>query len=628
MLKYLIPFFSASVSSLIFTPLVRSIAIRLGAIDPPDERKIHSQPIPRLGGFAIFITFYLILLVSSQFNFLQFPLNFLKDINFAWLLVASAIALGLGAIDDFRRISPGIKFLFQIIAGFIVAFASYRIEVISVPFGTFKLGVWSIPITVFWVVAIMNAINLLDGLDGLAGGTSFIACLTIFSISMLNQNIGIALVSVIMAGSILGFLKYNFHPASIFLGDSGAYFLGFIISLLAIMSSQKGTTTVAILISIIALGLPIMETTLSTLRRLLKSLHIVEVDQNKNVVKFFYLEGWSMFKADKEHIHHRLLQLGLTHKKAVVFLYSVSLILGGLAFSSVYFKNINYGLLLTTIAIASYIGIGKLGYSEIRILSNGVLLPLFDIPVVNRRILRVFADMAIISLSYYLAFLLRFEGDFTPVKNYYLYTLPLVLTTKIIIFYFLGLYSGAWRYTNVSDLLKMLKAVVLSCVTSGLLLWIVPGVGIISRAVLIIDFNLLLIFVFGARGSFRILDHLHTSKNHIQKGSVLIYGVGKDGINILKEFIDHPQIGLGPVGFIDDEPKNQGKQVNGYPVLGTLNMLESILETNSISEIVVSRDDIPKEKLDRLSQICSIYSIPLRRFRISFEEIPSNREAI
>jgi UDP-GlcNAc:undecaprenyl-phosphate/decaprenyl-phosphate GlcNAc-1-phosphate transferase len=443
MLKYLILFLIASGLSLLLTPIVRLAARRVGALDLPDDRKVHKQPVPRLGGLSIFIAFNLIVLVASQISFFYFAADFLKEMKFAWLLIASAIVLGLGAVDDFRRMPPSVKFSFQIIAGLIVALTIYKIEAINLPFGTIHLGIWSIPVTVFWVVAITNAINLLDGLDGLAAGTSLIVCIAIFGISLLQQNIGIALLSVILAGSILGFLKYNFHPASIFLGDSGAYFLGFILSILSLQGGLKGTTTLAILIPIIALGLPIIDTALSMFRRLLKSLHIMDVDQEKNMVKFFYLDGWSIFKADKDHIHHRLLEIGFTQRKAVTSLYGVSLILGGVAFSSVYFKNINYALLLTSIAVAFYVGIRRLGYSEIQVLSNGVLLPLFDTPVVNRRILRVFADMAIISLSYYLAFLLRFEGDLGQVKNYYLTTLPLVLTTKTIVFHFAGLYRGS-----------------------------------------------------------------------------------------------------------------------------------------------------------------------------------------
>jgi UDP-GlcNAc:undecaprenyl-phosphate GlcNAc-1-phosphate transferase len=543
-------------------------------------------------------------------------------IKFWWIFVASAIVLSLGAVDDFRRMPPSIKFLFQIIAGLIVALVGYRIEVVDLSFVTIHLGILSIPVTVFWVVAITNAINLLDGLDGLAAGTSLIVCLAMFGVSLLNQNIGIALVSIILAGSIVGFLKYNFHPASIFLGDSGAYYLGFKLAVLSLEGGLKGTTTIAILIPIIALGLPILDTALSMFRRLLKSLHIMEVDSKRNIVKFFYLDGWSMFKADREHVHHRLMEIGFTQRKAVLLLYAVSLILGGLALSSTYFKNINYALLLTAIAAASYIGISKLGYREIQLLSNGVLLPLFDTPVVNRTILRAFVDMAMISISYYLAFWLRFEGSFgDAVKSYFLSTLPLVLMSKISVFYFTGLYKGAWRYTNVYDLIRMIRAVIFACIASALLLWIIPGFGIISRAVLIIDFNLLIFLVVGARSSFRVLEHLHARTNHLQGRNVLIYGVGKSGVYALREFLNNPKLELRPVGFIDDDSRNKGKVVNGYPVVGTLESLENVLKKNSISEVILAISEFPKEKLERLSQICSSYRIPLRRFQTKLEDM-------
>jgi UDP-GlcNAc:undecaprenyl-phosphate GlcNAc-1-phosphate transferase len=628
MFKYLILFLCAFIISLLFTPLVRSASRRLGAYDLPGERKVHDQPIPRLGGLSIFITFNLIFLISSQFDLFYFPGDFLKIINYGWLIVASAIVLGLGAVDDFRKIPPGIKFLFQIVAGLLVSLTCCKIGVISLPFATIKLGIWSIPVTVLWVVAITNAVNLLDGLDGLAAGTSFIVSLAMFGISLLNQNIGIALISIILAGSILGFLRYNFYPASIFLGDSGAYFLGFILSVLPLLGSLKGPTTIAILIPILALGLPIMDTILSMFRRLLKSLHIMEIDQDKNVVKFFFLKGYSMFRADRDHIHHRILKMGFNQRKAVVLLYSISLILGGLAFSSVYFKNINYALFLTTIGIASYIGVRKLGYSEIQILRNGTLLSLFDAPVVNIRILRFFVDMAFIALSYYLAFLLRFEGSFDLyIKEYYLETIPLVLTIKMGIFYLSGLYKGAWRYAGVSDLIRILKAVVIGCIASALLLWMLPGYGVISRAVLIIDFNLLFFFVIGERSSFRILEHLYLSKNHRGR-KVLIYGLGKGSVHALNEFINNPRLDLSPVGFIDDDQRNHGKQVNGYPVLGSLDSLESILKNNSISEIIVTSENISEGKLEHLSQICNSHHISLRCFQNRLEEIPVNGGAI
>jgi UDP-GlcNAc:undecaprenyl-phosphate GlcNAc-1-phosphate transferase len=350
----------------------------------------------------------------------------------------------------------------------------------------------------------------------------------------------------------------------------------------------------------------------------------MELDEEKNIVKFFYLDGWSMFKADRQHVHHRLMEIGFTQRKAVLLLYAVSLILGGLALSSTYFKNINYALLLTVVAVASYIGIRKLGYREIQVLSNGILLPLFETPIINRTVLRVFVDMAMITFSYYLALMLRYEGGFGGlVKKYYLSTLPLVLMTKISIFYFTGLYKGAWRYTNISDLIKMIKAVVFGCVSSALILWLIPGFGILSKAVLIIDFNLLIFLIIGARSSFRILEHFHATMNHNEGRNVLIYGVGKGGVNALNEFLNNPTLALKPVGFIDDDLRNQGKRVNGYPVLGTIDSVEKILDQNSILEMIITSDHIPEEKLERLSQICFSRQISLRRFQTRLETIPT-----
>jgi FlaA1/EpsC-like NDP-sugar epimerase len=195
--------------------------------------------------------------------------------------------------------------------------------------------------------------------------------------------------------------------------------------------------------------------------------------------------------------------------------------------------------------------------------------------------------------------------------------------SKISVFYFTGLYKGAWRYTNIYDFIRMIKAVIFACITSALLLWIIPGFGILSRAVLIIDFNLLIFLVVGARGSFRVLEHLHARTNHLQGRNVLIYGVGKGGVYALREFLNNPKLELRPVGFIDDDSRNKGKVVNGYPVVGTLESLENSLKKNSISEVILAISEFPKEKLERLSQICSSYQIPLRRLQTRLEDIPS-----
>ena len=619
--KYLILLFISFGLSLLLTPLLGYLAVRWGVLDIPNERKIHGQPIPRLGGMSIFIAFNLLFLISQNFDFFYFPPSFLTKINYWWLFTASLIVLAVGAVDDFRSLPPSHKLCFQIISALIISLAAFKIEGITFPFGNLDLGIWSVPVTVLWVVGITNSLNLSDGLDGLAAGTGFIVSLSIFSIALINENIGSALIAIILAGATLGFLKYNFHPAKIFLGNSGSYYLGFMLSILSLYGNSKDTTTVIILIPILLLGLPIMETILSMLRRLLKSLRLVGTNGNANHNRFFILDQWSIFRADRDHIHHRLLQLGFNHSRAVIFLYAISFILGALAFSSVYFRNINQAFLISAIGIASYVGIKKLKYSEIHVLRNGVLLPLFDTPLISQRILKTSLDLTFIAFSYYLAFFLRFEGQIEPaIRKYYLSTVPLVLAVKLLIFYLSGLYRGAWQYAGVADLMRVARAVLLASIAAGILLSIIPGFGIISWAALVIDFNLLFFMVLGLRSSFRILEHLH--KFAVSEGKkVLIYGVGMDTLPALKEIIHNPRLNLTPIGFIDDDEQNQGIQVGGYPVLGSLDSLENILQNQGIAEVIVSRNDIPKERLSRLADICRSHRISLRRFQTQLEEL-------
>jgi UDP-GlcNAc:undecaprenyl-phosphate GlcNAc-1-phosphate transferase len=186
-----------------------------------------------------------------------------------------------------------------------------------------------------------------------------------------------------------------------------------------------------------------------------------------------------------------------------------------------------------------------------------------------------------------------------------------------------GLYRGAWRYTSVSDVVKMVKAVALGCFVSALVVWAIPGYGVISISVLVIDFNILFFLVTGARTSFRILEHFHISNNHHGR-KVLIFGVDKSSIQALNEFINNPRLDLSPVGFIDEDERNKGKQVSGYPILGSIDSLENILKSNSISDVIVTTDNISEAKLERLSEICNSNHISLRRFQTHLEEIPYN----
>jgi len=355
---------------------------------------------------------------------------------------------------------------------------------------------------------------LVDGLDGLAAGIAFIACVTIFGVSYIYQNIGIALISSILAGSILGFLRYNFHPAKIFLGDSGSMLLGFLLAFLSVEGSYKSPTLVVILVPILVLGLPIMDTLLSMIRRFLKSKSLVDYPNENGKFKSLAYKGLNMFKADKDHIHHRLLKFGLSPRKAVIILYGICIVLCGLAFIIATWKNLNITLFLGSIAIASFIGIKSLKYREFRILENGLFLPLFNIPLINKRIFKGFIDLLFISLSYYFSFLLVIGRFDIQAKTLFIQTIPTVLAIKIIIFYLSGLYKGIWKYSSIEDLMKIGKALILSSICSCLLLILIFEIKSFGGFIFfILDFYLLLSLIAGSRISYRVINHRYNKKD-------------------------------------------------------------------------------------------------------------------
>lgn len=330
--------------------------------------------MPLLGGIPIFIAFNSTFFLGILFNFEYLE----KFYSSKWMsiFIAQLIILGIGIYDDIKKTKPWIKFLFQILAGSLLIVFGFGIHIITNPFtgNSIKLGILFIPITILWVIGITNALNLIDGLDGLATGTSFIACITIFGIASIYQNIGIALASLILAGSILGFLRYNFYPAKIFLGDSGSLLLGFLLAILSLQGSHKGAVMVAILAPILVLGLPIMDTLLTMIRRFLKPINPVNYQNENGKLKNLFSKGFSIFEADKDHIHHRLLKIGFSQKKAVLILYGICVVLCALAFVTIAWKNLNIILFLVAIIIGSFIGIKSLKYREFKILENGLLL--------------------------------------------------------------------------------------------------------------------------------------------------------------------------------------------------------------------------------------------------------------
>lgn len=297
-----LPFIVAVFISLILTPLVRKLAIRIGAVDiPKDNRRVHKKPIPLIGGLAIYLS-----IIITSLIFLNI------DKTLVSILIGGSLILISGLIDDIKELSPKGKLIFQIASALVLIVADVKIDAITNPFGragtVIPLNGLSIPLTIFWVVGITNTLNLIDGLDGLAAGVTLIASLSFFAVAGKFNYISIMLMSAILAGACLGFLPYNFNPAKIFMGDTGALFLGFMLAAISIEGVMKSVATIAVVVPIIILGVPIFDTTFAIFRRL--------------------LNGKSIAEADKGHLHHRLLDRGYSQRKTVLILYAISAAFG------------------------------------------------------------------------------------------------------------------------------------------------------------------------------------------------------------------------------------------------------------------------------------------------------------
>ncbi len=317
--------------------------------DVPDRmRKIHQTPVLRGGGISIFVG-VLTAFLSLLFYHNKLTLGFVLHLDtFRIILIPASLVFILGLFDDAYGLSARVKLPIQFIAATILFFEGIRIEVIKLPFiGVVDFGYFSFLITLLWIVGITNGFNFIDGMDGLASGISFFAALTILLISLIEGNYVISIFSISICGSVAGFFKYNWHPAQIFLGDSGSYFLGFLIGALSIISSTKSSAIVTIVIPLLVLAYPLLDISLAILRRI--------------------IGRKSLFAADREHIHHKLLKKGYPYKSVVFFLYLISGLFGMLAIFTISLKSKLFTLLIPIFSgIFAIYFVKKLEYEEFK----------------------------------------------------------------------------------------------------------------------------------------------------------------------------------------------------------------------------------------------------------------------
>jgi UDP-GlcNAc:undecaprenyl-phosphate/decaprenyl-phosphate GlcNAc-1-phosphate transferase len=355
MKTYFALFVIATGSALVSTPILRRLCQRFNLLDvPADSRRVHTSAVPRLGGIAIYLSLMValasLLLVS---NLVTESLSYYRPVFFK-VLVPSTLVLLLGIYDDLRGTNAAVKFLgLGLIASLFYAMGG-RIDALAVPF----IGIVTFPpvvsfaLTVFWLVAISNAFNLIDGVDGLATGAALFSSVVILVVALTGGHSVMIVVAIVLCGALAGFLRYNFNPASIFLGDSGALFVGFLLASLSLLGAQKATTAIAVITPILAFGLPVVDTTVTMARRM--------------------IGGRPIFQGDGEHIHHMLLARGWSQRRVVLILYSVCAVFGLFAALSTKTSSPTTGFVLFVISAAVIFAVGHLRYHEVDELRAGV----------------------------------------------------------------------------------------------------------------------------------------------------------------------------------------------------------------------------------------------------------------
>lgn len=328
---------AALVLALVFVPLAMKLAYKIGAVDKPNARKVHTKIMPRMGGLGIYLAYIIVVLATQKMN-----------MQLAGLLLGSTILVVLGIFDDMKDLNAKFKLLIQILAAVIVMAFGVRIEFMTNVFGggAIYLDILSLPITLLWIVGITNAINLIDGLDGLAGGIATIAALSMAVVGWIYGQYLMASMAIILAGATMGFLRYNFHPAKVFMGDTGSLFLGFNLSVLTIMGVAKSVTFISLAAPVLVLGVPIFDTFFAILRRKMNHKPI--------------------FAADKDHLHHRLLGMGFSHRKTVLIIYAISFFLALSAILITYLSTAEAVAVVAIVLSVILIGAGKLGVIAVK----------------------------------------------------------------------------------------------------------------------------------------------------------------------------------------------------------------------------------------------------------------------
>lgn len=611
-------FLLALAAALALTPIAGRLARWAGAIDMPEARRIHSVPTPRWGGLAVVSATTLSLVISVAF----LAASRVALASLGWL--AGAIACGgallfaVGLIDDRISLRPRVKLVAEVAAAALVVFAGCRVRTL---FGV-EPGSLSIPVTIVWIVAVINAFNMVDGLDGLAAGLAVIIGLTLMLLSLRASANGTALLMASLCGASLGFLCYNFNPASIFLGDSGSLPLGFLMAVVSAEASGKGSTVASILVPVMALGLPLTELSLTILRRLLRAVDVVRSAAPRGQYRFRLAGKAALFTADRDHIHHRLLALGLSQRRATLLMYAACLAVNSAALMlSWQQRNSHEGVLVIGAAATLVACVHALGYRELQPVRNGLLLPLFPARLLERRSLQVCADLAFAAASMIGAYQVHPGPAWSVPSAMVVGEVALAQTGCLALG---GLYRRMHPFASVQGVVVIARSIFYAGLATWLLFGLSAAGAFPSFVTLILDLYLFATLIIGYRVSFRLMDYIfnHSDRKYRR---VLIYGTGEVATAALHTILGSPFLRMTVVGFVEEHPAD-GTSHEGLPVLG----FDAFNAAGRKFDEVILPAAIPEKALKQLSARCKLAKLPLKRLSVDCTEVaaPDAREVM
>lgn len=584
--------FSLSVA---MTWIARLVSLRIGFVAKPRADRWHSKPTALLGGPALYLSFMI--------GFLVFVPVGRQEL----ILVGCATAMfALGFIDDLIHIKPQTK-----LAGQIVICIALLLSGATLRFS--ENEVITFLISLLWLVGITNAMNLLDNMDGLCAGIALIAsAFRVAFCAIEGDSSGLLIALVFMAG-VAGYLVFNFHPASIFMGDSGSLFVGFMLAGMTAGTHPYSRNIASVLLfPVLILIIPIFDTVLVTLAR-----------------KF---SGRAVSVGGLDHSSHRLVATGLSEKQAVLILYAIASTSGLIAYA--YYV---YGFSLTVHLISLFvIALILFGVYLSRIEVYGSLQEIdpkernffqlvADFPY-KRFVLLVFFDLLLTLTAYYGAYRLRFEDlrPDDPDFARFMESFPIILGAAVLSFLFSGLYRHTWRYTSLRDLVAIGKATSATVVGSILILTYAYRFAGYSRSLFVIFGALLVLLLAATRLSFRLLSEF-LGGQAADRRRVLIYGAGDGGVLLLREMRNNPGLRSRVIGFLDDDPSRLKVKIHGVPILGNVRSADFWIRKYRIEQVIISSDKIPASKVAALQAHCHALGVPVVRGIMRFEPLPAER---